>query len=810
MSLSFRTNLCVAAAILSVLLGGCGGAQYRFQSHFARGRQFFEQGNLDKADIEFRNALQIKAKDPDALYYSGRVAEQKTNVRMAVAFYQAAIDARSDFMEARAHLGRLFVFAGLPKNALDVVAPALLQHPDDADLLAVRAASEHQQKNDSAALSDAEHAVKVAPGSENAAAILAALYADQGDYQKSAGVVLNALRFKPDSTDLHEVLVNIYLRNRQPAEAEAEMRRIVQLKPMDLAARAQLAMYLQRQRKLDDAQKLLEESVQILGTTHGKNAQTADQAKLLLVNFIVTERSRAQGEKLLRGFIARDPNSYELRFGLGALLQKSSDPQAATTVYQEVIDRDGMGPQGLAARNRIAALQVAQGKYAQARTLISQVLQKNPRDDDALILRAEIAMHDRDPTSAVADLRAVLRDQPRSITLQQSIARAYLEKGEPGLAEEALRSAMEVAPDDAATRTLLARLLDQSGRSDQAMAILQEGVGRTPKSVPLRVAVLQMHLSRHDAKAALETAEQLKELEPQSSVGMYFAGLALLEQGRLDDSRKELERALAFNPGDFQTLLALVNVETAAKKPERAVARVQEAADKSPNDARLLNLLGELHMRTKDFERADRELERAQASAPKWWLPYRNLALVHRAAGDTPGAIAQFEAGLKVAPAEAPLVIEAAQFFEAQGRIDEAISAYEALYKGNLQAQQLAANNLAMLLVTYKTDSASLDRARDLTRAFVSTNDGSLLDTSGWVRFKRGEYRDALPVLERASAAAPDSRLIRYHLAMAELRLGMKERARSNLESVLQGATDFSGSAEARSALASLGNASAG
>jgi tetratricopeptide (TPR) repeat protein len=72
------------------------------------------------------------------------------------------------------------------------------------------------------------------------------------------------------------------------------------------------------------------------------------------------------------------------------------------------------------------------------------------------------------------------------------------------------------------------------------------------------------------------------------------------------------------------------------------------------------------------------------------------------------------------------------------------------------------------------------------------------------VRFKRGEFQEALPLLEKASKHLPASKAIRYHLAMTELRLGLKDRAKSNLEAVLAGPGDFSGAAEARIALASL------
>jgi Flp pilus assembly protein TadD len=74
----------------------------------------------------------------------------------------------------------------------------------------------------------------------------------------------------------------------------------------------------------------------------------------------------------------------------------------------------------------------------------------------------------------------------------------------------------------------------------------------------------------------------------------------------------------------------------------------------------------------------------------------------------------------------------------------------------------------------------------------------------GWVRFKRGEYQDALTALERAVERAPDSKVIRFHLGMAQLQLGLRDRARTNLELALTGSDSFQGVDEARVALASL------
>lgn len=797
-----RLEVGLLVAMAALALAGCGGAQSRYVSHLRRGQDYLAAGNLDKAGIEFRNAAQIQPKESDPLYYNGRVAEARGNVREAVSYYRAAVDANPSASAARARLGKLFVFAGMPQRALETVTPALEKNPDDADLLAVKAASEHALKTQDEGRADAEHALRVAPQNENAIAVLAAIYAGSKDYPKAISLVSSAVDRAPGSIDLREVLTNLYLASAQPDKAEEQMRRIIDLKPTDLSLRSQLAAHFVRAHKLDAAQQVLESAVVAFGG--GKDKTNANAAKLLLVDFISSQRSRADGEKELRRFIADDPGNLDLRLGLAALFERTGAPDDAVGAYQDIVRRDGAGAKGLAARNRIAAISFARGQVDQARKLLAEILNTNPRDDNALSLRATIELQDGKPADAITDLRAVLHDQPNSLPLQGMLASAYAAKGDDALAEETLRAAMQLAPEHVPIRIQLAQLLAQTGRADQSVVLLEETVKRVPDNVPAREALVRAYLADHKMEAAKSAAEELKVLRPQWMGGYYLAGLIAAQTKDLEESEHDFERALQLRPGDLEVLSTLSRLDAARGMSDKAVRRVRSALSTDPNNVGILNLLGGLLLERKDFDGADEALSRVDKLDPGRWQTHRNLALVRVARNDSAAAMEQYQAALRYAPAEAQLVQEAAAYFESQKRIDAAIAAYDALYKRNERAQQFAANNLAMLLVTYGTDRASLDRARELTKGFGSSQNSSLLDTLGWVRFKRGEYKDALDPLEKAAAAAPDSNVIRYHLAMDQLQLGLRDLARSNLESALSGAGGFVGADEARTALADL------
>src|SRR5262249_22652924 len=146
-------------------------------------------------------------------------------------------------------------------------------------------------------------------------------------------------------------------------------------------------------------------------------------AKLAYVDFLTSQRSPERGVQAMQEFITKDPKNYALQFGLGELQMRTQHVDDALATYNKIIATDKDGVQGLQARLRIAAVDVQSRRLDEATKLVGEVLQKNPQDNDALILRGSIALEQKDAPSAITDLRAVLRDQPRSVGVLRTLAR---------------------------------------------------------------------------------------------------------------------------------------------------------------------------------------------------------------------------------------------------------------------------------------------------------------------------------------------------------------------------------------------------
>ncbi|MEJ1964436.1 MAG: tetratricopeptide repeat protein [Gammaproteobacteria bacterium] len=790
-----------AALLLCLSLSACGGAQARRGEHMERGQEYFVAGNYDKARVEFRNALQVAPEDPEARFMNARVAEKLGSMGDAARLYQATLDVNADHVRARAALGRLYLFSGAADRAMTLVEPGLVKHPDDSDLLTVRGAARAQMKDSAGALADAEKALQVAPDNENAAALVASLYQQTGQAARAVEVVRTTLAKVPSSLDLRQVLASLYASGGDQALAEEQLKEIVKLKPNELRYRVNLALSYARSKRLDEAEQTLDAAVKALPAN--------TEAKLGYVEFLVAQRSPERGMKALQDFIAREPKNYELQFGLGTLQQRTNHADDALATYGRILASDKDGAQGFAARLRIAAIHAAANRLDEASTLVAEVLAKNPHDNDALILRGNIALERKDPAAAIADLRAVLRDQPRSVSLLRTLARAHVANGDNALAEDSLRTAMDVAPTDVAVKVELGQLLTTTGRADDAVTILEETVKGAPENVAAREALVRGYIAAKNLDSARRAAEDLKLTGPNLATGPYLAGLIAHAQQRFDDARREFEKALQLQPNAMDVLTALTRLDTERGRGSAAAARLQSVAQAEPKNAFVRNMLAELYFATKEPAKAIEPATQALQIAPKWWAPHRTLALARISLGDNAGAIAAYEAGIKATDYQPTLATDLATLYERQNRVDDAIRLYDELHRRNPRLD-LAANNLAMLLITYKQDQASLDRARDLSAPFATSNVGAFLDTHGWVRFKRGEFNQALPVLERAVAESPDSRLVRFHLGMALYKAGQRDQAITNLEKALDGGAKFSGADEARSALAALKGSSAG
>lgn len=789
-----RLLLC-ATCFAAVVLAGCGGAEARKARHVEKGQAFLAANNFEKARIEFRNALQIAPNDSEARYENGLVDEKLGNPREAAQFYQGAIDVNADNVPARIALGRLYLFSGAPEKALDTIKPSLVKHPEDAGLLTVRAAARVQLKDSDGALQDAQRAVQLAPTSEDAVAVLAGIYKSREEPEKARVLLEDSIKHIPNSVDLRLALAQIYASLGQEPKVEELLIELTRLKPTEKAHRLRLAQYYARLNHVDEAERVLRDAVKALPEER--------DLKTGLVEFLAVNRSRDAAAKELGTMIAADPKDYDLKLAQAQFYQQGKEDVKAEAVYEQVIAQADLAPAGITARNRLAVLRIQNKDVPGAEKLLAEVLAKNPRDNDALILRGNLALAQEDPKAAIVDLRAVLRDQPNAVGVMRALARAHLANGEPALAEETMRRAVDANPKDAGARLDLAQLLGQMGKPEQAKPVIDELVKQHPDNVAALETQFKVAAATKDLASAKSAADALVALQPKLALGYFYQGAVAESDKRPQDAVHLYSTALDVQPEAAEPLQALVRVLVGLNRTPEALKRLDEVIARFPALPLAANLKGETLLATQHPADAEQAFKTAIERAPKWWTPYQGLSNAESIQGNSAEAIATLQSGISKVENPSTLQLELAGLFERSGKPEDAIRLYEAALRKDPHSD-LVANNLAMLLITYKKDQPSLDRAKELSARFATSTNMAFVDTYGWVLYKRGESAAAVAALQAASAKMPDSPVPLYHLGMAQASAGQADAARDSLSRSLKSGKNFAGMEEAKATLEKL------
>jgi len=196
------------------------------------------------------------------------------------------------------------------------------------------------------------------------------------------------------------------------------------------------------------------------------------------------------------------------------------------------------------------------------------------------------------------------------------LARDYTTRAlaaEAASAELALRS----RPEDATVMNRVARAYMQSGRMDEAVALLKRATAVAPRDAEAHSNLGTALQSKGLLLDGLRELQEAARLQPSSDAVRFNLGNGLLAVGRGDEAARELTRAVALNP---------------------------ENADAHFNLAMLLGPRGEV-------DAAIVHLERVIAIDPRHADAYRNLAMALGLRGRLDEALARARAARRLAPA---------------------------------------------------------------------------------------------------------------------------------------------------------------
>ncbi len=331
--------------------------------------------------------------------------------------------------------------------------------------------------------------------------------------------------------------------------------------------------------------------------------------------------------------------------------------------------------------------QLAQAEYGGLNVRLAQILAswqaRQGHTADALQTLKKFAESAQEMTIVLPSLAATLSARPVA-RATDGIAEAYLALAAALDAQDAtdfarplLRLALDLQPDLTPARMLLADTYETAHHPAASLHILASVSPNDPLAaiVELRRAALQDQMGRTDE--AIAALEQVAREHPDSPLPLAQEGDVLRAKNRFEDAVAAYDRAIARTAQPSHTSWPLFYSRGIAEERSRqwpkAEADFQEALRLAPDQPYVLNYLGYSWAdQGQHLAQARQMLEKAAALRPNDGSIVDSLGWVLLRQGDTDQAVRSLESAAEISPEDATINEHLGDAYWAAGRKLEA------------------------------------------------------------------------------------------------------------------------------------------
>ena len=365
---------------------------------------------------------------------------------------------------------------------------------------------------------------------------------------------------------------------------------------------------------------------------------------------------------------------------LGVLYQKDRQVDEALRSYEAALRFDGGD---LAILIRLGELHLERSEPEKARPRFEQALTAARGGPGTAAARAGLGKalaSSGDAEGAAGELEAALTAEPGASALRYPLALAYRELGriDDARAQLARRGPVEASfPDPrvdevgqlatgAGIHFLAGNRALGRGEVKAALAHYRKAIEVNPSSVPAHEALATTLASRGDVEGAIRHYSAALEVEPDNFLVLHNLGTVLARAGEPARAVEHLRRAAELVPGDPTVRYKLARNLMRSGRPEEAqreylalIASEPEGGGQADQyDAARFDL-SEIHFRGGRYREAVELLRELASTDPSRSWVRLSLGVALQAAGNEPGAMAEYRAVLEIDDAQPQELVQA-------------------------------------------------------------------------------------------------------------------------------------------------------
>ena len=771
-------RLAVTAFAATLLLSACDSAEERAEAHFQAGIAHLEEGDVERALIEFRNVFKLNGRHKEARLTFARLERERGNISVAYSQYLRLVEQYPNNLEGQRSLAELALEAGNWEDVRRHGSAAAALAPDDIAIKSINntlAYTDAIRNGDTDGVDFTVHTarqmIETNPELMSARQVVIDHLIRDEDWPEVLAETAAALSIAPKQESLYGIRLRALQELNKPDEIEKMLNQMAQLFPDDEGVEQLLVQHYIDQDNLDAAEQLLRAEVDPQAEEYFPTQR--------LIAFLDKYRGTDAAITELDTIITRNgANVTRFKTVRAALKFRSGDTQTAIAEMQDLLEGAERTIQTRESEVEFARMLFQSGNPDEARALVNKVLTEDSTQVEALKLKASWLIDKGATGDAIVHLREALGQTPRDPQLMTLMAHAHEQNGDRELMGEMLALATEMSRNAPEETLRYARFLVAEDDPEIAERVLIASLRQDPEQLELLFLLGEVYLRLRDWDRAQAIQQSINDLDTPEArrLANELKVHMLAAQERTDDLTiflGELANDPEFGmPAD----IALIRSLLARGEAAAAFARLDQLLEADPDSltVRLVKahaLAGEGQHGA--AERLYRTIIEDHPGTTRAWISL--YALLDRQ-NEPEKARQVLSEALTALPDNPDVLMLQAADHERAGDMDQAIAVYEKLYPLSNRSL-IVANNLASLLTTHRTDDESLQRAQVLARRLRGTRVPMFQDTYGWIAYRLGNYEEAISYLKPAARAIPDHPLVLYHLGKAYDAVGRKQEA---------------------------------
>ncbi|MBJ6372517.1 tetratricopeptide repeat protein [Sedimentitalea sp. CAU 1593] len=763
-----RAGVVFALVATMGITSACDTAEERAEEHYQAGLELLEQGDVNRALVEFRNVFQLNGKHEGARLAYARVQRERGLNQEAYGQYLRLVEQYPDNLEGRRALSEMAVAARNWQEAERHVTKAITLDPNDVRIQSIdnsvkyfHALRDEDPNAQEAAIIKAQALVEQDESLTSAREIVLDDLLRKQDWYAALDVIEEGLAVEPDNFDLYRIRLGIMQQIGDLDGIETQLLDLMDRFPERRTTFKQtLVRFYVSQGNIDGAQEFLRDQATREGATI--------EDKALLVGFIEQVRGKeAALDEVERLIVEGGEGLAQFRAMRAKLNFEMGETEAAIAEMEAITEGAERNEETRGFEVDLARMLFRENNAVGARALIETVLSEDPSQPDAVKLKANWLIDDDATGDAIVMLREALNQNPEDPDLMSLMAKAYEREGNQDLREEMLSLAVQASGKAPAESIRYASSLAADEKLVAAEGVLIDSLRVNPQNIQILTGLGNLYVQMEDWGRAEDVVDSLEGIGNPEATAQATALTAriLTGQDRGEDLTAMLE-GMTDDPNMGRNAeIALLRSRLANDGPEAANEYLQELLEKDPDDPALRFIeAGFLAGFNKpdEAEAVFRSLLEEDPNRANVWIALYRMKVQMR---DSEGASQVLDEALTALPDNGNLLWAKAGVLERQGDIEGAIAIYEDMYERNSNSL-IVANNLASLLATHRTDTESLQRAYTVARRLRESDVPAFQDTFGWISFRRGDHETALDYLNAAATGLPNDVTVQYHYAV--------------------------------------------